>query len=128
MDSQESPRRDQEEGAGDGLSREPQERSRGGRWSWTLKRAQERSRGGRWSWTLPGEIKRREVELDSQEDSQQLWPSSSVLVKMWFNNSVFDRLSSSVISKFVSATLSVPDNGLSSSVLLKVCLNNSVCA
>ena len=76
----------------------------------------------------PGEIKRREVELDSQEDSQQLWPSSSVLVKMWFNNSVFDRLSSSVISKFVSATLSVPDNGLSSSVLLKVCLNNSVCA
>ena len=26
-------------------------RSRGGRWSWTLKRAQERSRAGRWSWT-----------------------------------------------------------------------------
>ena len=27
-----------------------QVRSRGGRWSWTLKRAQERSRTGRWSW------------------------------------------------------------------------------
>ena len=27
-------------------------RSRGGRWSWTLKRAQHRSRGRRWNWTL----------------------------------------------------------------------------
>ena len=27
-----------------------QARSRGGRWSWTLKRAQKRSRAGRWSW------------------------------------------------------------------------------
>ena len=27
-----------------------QERSRGGRWCWTLKRAQERSREARWSW------------------------------------------------------------------------------
>ena len=49
-----------------------QERSRTGRWSWTLKRAQERSRTGRWSWTLKrdsqessGEVKSREVELDS---------------------------------------------------------------
>ena len=29
-----------------------QARSRGGRWSWTLKRARERSRTGRWSWAL----------------------------------------------------------------------------
>ena len=29
----------------------------------------------------PGEIKSRELVLDSQEDSQQLCPSSSVLVK-----------------------------------------------
>ena len=27
-----------------------QARSRGGRWSWTLKKAQKRSRAGRWSW------------------------------------------------------------------------------
>ena len=84
------PMRDQEQGGGAGPSGEiksreveldPQERSRAGRWSWTLRRAQERSRAGRWSWTLrrdqeqgggagpSGEIKSREVELDPQERS-----------------------------------------------------------
>ena len=55
------PRRDQEQGGGAGLSGEiksreveldSQERSRAGRWSWTLKRTQERSRTGRRSWAL----------------------------------------------------------------------------
>ena len=30
----------------------PQERSRAGRWSWTLKRVQERSKAVKWNWTL----------------------------------------------------------------------------
>ena len=41
--------RDQEEGGGAGLHHE---RSRGGRWSWALKRVLERSTAGRWSWAL----------------------------------------------------------------------------
>ena len=67
-------RRDQEQRGGAGLSREPRRE----------KRAQERSRGGRWSWTLkskeveldsqesPGEIKRREVELGPQESPAEI--------------------------------------------------------
>ena len=39
-------------------------------------RVQARSRRGRWSWTLeresPGEIKRSEVELDSQESPGEI--------------------------------------------------------
>ena len=64
------PKRDQEEGGGAG----PQERSRGGRWSWTPR---ERSRGGRWSWT-PREIKRREVELGSES-----WTTTIVFVTLF---------------------------------------------
>ena len=51
------PKRDQEEGGGAG----PQERSRGGRWSWT-----------------PREIKRREVELGSES-----WTTTIVFVTLF---------------------------------------------
>ena len=52
-----------------------QARSRGGRWSWTLKKVQreiKRRVVELDSQDSPGEIKRREVELDSQESPGEI--------------------------------------------------------